>query len=193
MTVPWSQHCLVAGHQNLMVSVHSFICWTPSCWVPLSSDITFGIRSASEHKLEQPNERLVLRGQRNPEMEKEMVLDNTVSLEKLRDEKPSTSHFLRIMLSLWSGLINTTTMKDVCLSRKPAAYFWVLLKSLASWLQRPFLFHSQGIFPREEPGWPWRVLPDFWVEVVTWLIYLPCLIPLGSLVTVEQPLLTKLS
>lgn len=132
MTGPWSQHCLAAGHQNLMMSVHSFICFATQLLSTLSSDITFGIRSASEHKLEQPNERLVSRGQRNLEMEKEMVLDNTASLEKLRDEKPSTSHFLRIMLSLWSGLINITGMKDACLSRKLAAYFWVLLKSLAS-------------------------------------------------------------
>lgn len=51
-------------------------------------------------------------------------------LGKLRDEKPGTSCFSRIMSGLPSELKHLTGKEEVGLSRRSAASFWALLRSL---------------------------------------------------------------
>lgn len=83
----------------------------------------------------------------------EKETDSTrVWLEKLKDEKPSTSCFSRLTSGLPSELIHFTGKEEVHLSRRPAASFWALLRSLALGLQRPFLFEFHGALKTRAPA-----------------------------------------
>lgn len=111
---------------------------------------------------EWPTERQVLCRQRDSEVKKEA--DSLECYwEKLRDEKPGTC-FLKIMSGLPSELKHLTGKEEVGLSRRSAASFWALLRSLpliTKTFSLKIPWQKPGACPRERQVALKRVLSSF--------------------------------
>ena len=67
-----------------------------------------------------------------------------VRSEELKEEKSITSPFSRTISGRRPRLVNLTGVEEVLRSRKPAASFWALRISLASWVRDLFSFSSMA-------------------------------------------------
>ena len=118
-------------------------------------------------------------------------------LEKLRDEKPGTSCFSRLMSGLPSELKHLTGKEEVGLSRSSAASFWVLLRSLPL-ITKTFSLRIPCQKPGRLPKGGRQGGPEESVVIVLGQSSgltgsSTSSIPLGSLVTVEHHRCLRLS
>lgn len=111
-------------------------------WKRAWGGIISGIRSASESRLGVAEcDAGVPGAEKSREGEGDGLVKGVWS-EELREEKSITSPFSSIMSECLFRLVNLIGVEDVLLSKKPAASFWALLISLASWVRDRFSFSS---------------------------------------------------
>lgn len=113
-------------------------------WKRAWGGMTSGIRSASERRLGVAEWEAGVPGAEKSSEGEGDGLVRGVRSEELMEEKSTTSPFSRTMSGRRLRLMNLTGVEEVLLSKKPAASFWALRMSLASWVRDLFSFSSMA-------------------------------------------------
>lgn len=106
--------------------------------------MTSGMRSASERRLGVAECEAGVPGAEKSRDGEGEGLVRGVRSEELKEEKSITSPFSRTISGRRPRLVNLTGVEEVLRSRKPAASFWALRISLASWVRDLFSFSSMA-------------------------------------------------
>ena len=106
--------------------------------------MTSGMRSASERRLGVAECEAGVPGAEKSRDGEGEGLVRGVRSEELKEEKSMTSPFSRTISGRRPRLVNLTGVEELLRSKKPAASFWALRISLASWVRDLFSFSSMA-------------------------------------------------